>query len=114
MGLFPRACFGFDCYLIQVIKRLIELIFYRFLSTLIQLKKCIKKAPPLRSEEVGLAHDAHELVLGDLAVTVTVSLLDHLLDLVIGHVLTELLGHTLEVTEGNLACLVVVKQTEGF
>ena len=40
------------------------------------------------SEEVGLAHDTHELVLADLAVAVAIGLLDHLLDLVVGHVLT--------------------------
>ena len=39
------------------------------------------------SEEVGLAHDAHELILADLAVTITIGLLDHLLDLIVGHVL---------------------------
>ena len=39
------------------------------------------------SEEVGLAHDAHELVLADLAVAIPIGLLDHLLDLIVGHVL---------------------------
>ena len=39
------------------------------------------------SEEVGLSHDAHELLLRDLAIAITVSLLDHLLDLVVCHVL---------------------------
>ena len=39
------------------------------------------------SEEVGLTHDAHELVLRDLTITVAISLLDHLLDLIVCHVL---------------------------
>ena len=39
------------------------------------------------SEEVGLTHDAHELVLRDLTITVAISLLDHLLALIVSHVL---------------------------
>ena len=42
------------------------------------------------SEEVGLAHDTHELVLRDFTVTIAISLLDHLLDLIICHILAEL------------------------
>ena len=88
---------GFDCNLIQVIKRLIDLIFCRkvvsSLSDRISLVR--EKGAILRSEEVGLAHDAHEFIFADLAVAVTVSLLDHLLDLVVSHVLAELLSHAL-------------------
>lgn len=54
-----------------------------------------EKGAILRSEEVGLAHDAHEFIFANLAVAVTVSLLDHLLDFVISHVLAELLSHAL-------------------
>ena len=68
----------------------------------------------IASEEVGLLHDAHELVLANLAVAVSVGLVDHLLDLVVGHVLAELLGHPLEVLEGDFAGLIVVEESEGF
>merc|ERR1712006_36344 len=57
-------------------------------------------------------HDAEELLLVDLAIAITVGLVNHLLELLVGHVLTELLGHTLEVLEGDLAGLVVVEETE--
>ena len=64
------------------------------------------------SEEVGLTHDAHELFLRDLAIAVTVGFLDHFSDLIIGHVLAELLGDTLEVSEGDLARLIIVEESE--
>merc|ERR1719379_2723281 len=66
------------------------------------------------SEEVGLAHDAHELLLVDGVVAVSVGLVDHLLDLLVGHVLTELLGDALEVLEGDLAIALVVEETESL
>merc|ERR1712227_1144703 len=62
--------------------------------------------------EATALHDAEELLLVDLAIAVTVGLVNHLLQLLIGHVLTELLGHTLEVLEGDLAGLVIVEETE--
>ena len=49
----------------------------------------------MHSEEVGLAHDSHELIFADFAIAITVSLFDHLLDLIVCHVLAELLSHAL-------------------
>jgi hypothetical protein len=68
----------------------------------------------LYSEEVGLAHDAHELFLVDGVVVVAVSLVNHLLDFFVSHVLTKLLSDTLEVLEGDLAVLLIVEQTESL
>ena len=59
-----------------------------------------------------LLHDAQELLLVDLAVAVTVSLLDHLRQLLVRHVLAQLLRHALQVAERDLAGLVVVEQLE--
>jgi len=67
-----------------------------------------------RSEQVGFAHNTHELLFGNLAITIAVSLLDHLLNLVVGHVFTKLFGDALEVAERDLACLVVIKQLESL
>ena len=64
------------------------------------------------SEEVGLAHDSHELFLRDLAVTVTVGFVDHLLNFFVGHVLAELLGDSFQVFERDFACLIIVEKTE--
>ena len=53
-----------------------------------------------------------ELLLVDLAVAVDVGLVDHLLQLLVCHVLAELARHPLQVAEGDLACLVVVEELE--
>jgi len=92
-GRYLQLSAAFDCDLIQVIKRLIDLSFC-FLLLLIYTVMLKKGAIP-HSEEVSLTHDAHELLLGNLAITIAVSLLDHLLNLVIGHVLAELLSNAL-------------------
>merc|ERR1711868_286904 len=57
-------------------------------------------------------HDAEELVLVHLTIAITIGLVDHLLELLVGHVLTELLSDALQVLEGDLASLVVVEETE--
>merc|ERR1719387_1172954 len=64
------------------------------------------------SEEVGLLHDPQEFFLVDLAVTVTICLVDHLLELLIRHPLPKLLSHALQVLEGDLPRLVVVEEPE--
>ena len=64
--------------------------------------------------QTGLLHDADEFFLADFAITITVGFINHLLQLLIRHVLTQLLSDTLEVPERDLAGLVVVEQTEGL
>merc|ERR1719183_765052 len=59
-----------------------------------------------------LLHDAVELVAVDLAITITVSLVDHVLELLIIDVLAQLLSHAGEVAEGDLVGGVVVEQLE--
>merc|ERR1719321_220667 len=66
------------------------------------------------SEEVRLLHDAQELLLVHLPVSVAVSLVDHLLQLLVRHPLPELLRHPLQVLEGDLPGLVVVEEPEGL
>ena len=66
------------------------------------------------SEKVSLLHDSHELFLANFAITVSVSLIDHLLNLVICHIFAEFLGNALEVLEANFSGLVIVKQPEGL
>ncbi len=68
----------------------------------------------LCSEKVGLSHDSVEFFLTDLAITVAVSLVDHLLNLIVGHILAELLGNALEVLKRDLVCVVVVKEAESL
>merc|ERR1711865_359453 len=64
-------------------------------------------------EEVALLlHDAVELIKVDLAITITVSLVDHVLELLVIDVLSELLGHAGKVAEGDLVGVVVVEQLE--
>merc|ERR1719456_867345 len=67
--------------------------------------------PLARSEEVGLLHDAQEFLLIDLTIAIAIGLVNHLLKLFISHALTKLLGHTLEILEGDLARLIIVEET---
>ena len=62
------------------------------------------------SEEVGLTHNAHELVFVDLTIAIAVSLVDHFLNLFVGHVLSEFLGDASQIMEGDFACVVVVEK----
>merc|ERR1719515_311916 len=64
------------------------------------------------SEEVGLLHDPQEFFLVDLAVTVTICLVDHLLELLLRHPLPKLLRHALQILEGDLSRLVVIEEPE--
>ncbi|CAH0371854.1 unnamed protein product, partial [Pelagomonas calceolata] len=59
-------------------------------------------------------HDAQKLVLVDFAVAVPIRLVDHLLELLVRHVLAELLRDALQVPERDLARLVVVEEPEGL
>mmetsp|Transcript_63798 Transcript_63798/g.129579 ORF Transcript_63798/g.129579 Transcript_63798/m.129579 type:complete len:220 (+) Transcript_63798:657-1316(+) len=62
--------------------------------------------------QARLLHDPEELLLVDLAITIAVSFLDHLCELLVSHVLAELLRHALEVAEGDLPCLIIIEQPE--
>merc|ERR1711868_180837 len=64
-------------------------------------------------EEVALLlHDAVELVDVDLTIAITVGLVDHVLELLIVDVLTELLSHAGEVAEGDLVGVVIIEELE--
>merc|ERR1719498_910197 len=76
------------------------------------IKLAIKLESVTSSEEVGLLHDAQELLLVNFPIAITVSLIDHLLKLLIGHPLTQLLRDALQVLEGNLAGLIIVEEAE--
>merc|ERR1712066_33299 len=66
------------------------------------------------SEEVRFLHDAQELLFVDLPISVSVGFVDHLLQLLVGHPLAEFLCDPLQILEGDLACLVVIEETEGL
>merc|ERR1712184_168132 len=59
-----------------------------------------------------LLHDAVELINVDLAITIAVSLVDHVLELLIVDVLTELLSDTGKVAEGDLVGVVIIEELE--
>merc|ERR1719310_1656638 len=59
-----------------------------------------------------LLHDAVELVKVDLTIAITVGLVDHVLELLVIDVLTELLSHAGEVAEGDLVGVVVIEELE--
>merc|ERR1711964_511291 len=64
------------------------------------------------SEEVGLLHDAQELLLVHLTVTIAVCFVNHLLKFLVSHPLAELLRDTLQVLERDLASLIIIEQAE--
>ena len=66
------------------------------------------------SEKVGLLHDSHELFFANFAVTVSVSLIDHLLNLIVCHIFAEFLGNALEVLEANFSGLIIIEEPEGL
>merc|ERR1712205_287127 len=63
-------------------------------------------------EATLLLHDAVELINVDLTIAITVSLVDHVLELLIVDVLAELLSNTGKVAEGDLVGVVVVEEHE--
>merc|ERR1740133_195435 len=66
----------------------------------------------LASEQVCLLHDAEELLLIHLAITITICLIDHLLQLLVSHAFAKLLSDTLQILEGDLASLIIVEEPE--
>merc|ERR1711912_59417 len=91
----------------------------RFLLISLQSKAFAKGGVEVLVEEgcrknlILLAHDSvDELVLVEHAIAILVSPVHHLLKLIIGHVLAELLAHTLQVLEGHGTGLVVIEQLE--
>merc|ERR1719465_153279 len=81
-------------------------------STVHKLKLEVIIGGEILEEVALLLHDAVELINVDLTITVTVGLVDHVLELLIIDVLTELLSNTGEVAEGDLVGVVIVKQLE--
>ena len=63
------------------------------------------KAHGITLVQTGLLHDADEFLLADFTITITVGFINHLLQLLVCHVLTQLLSNTLEVSERDLASL---------
>ena len=90
---------GFDCYLIQVIKKLVNPLFCRYKLLNRHVVSGVDVHVGLcehliccthSSEEVGLAHDAHELVLVDLTISIFVELINHGLELIITQIFLHL------------------------
>lgn len=90
-------------------------------ATKIEREKYGKKKKGIQSEwtentlvQTGLLHDTEELVFVDLTITIAIGLFNHLHQFFVGHVLSNLLGHTTKVAEGNLASLIIIEETEGL
>ena len=58
--------------------------------------------------ERGLLHNPDELLLAHFAVAVAIGLVNHLLKLLVRHVLTQLLCNALQILEGDLACKLLI------
>merc|ERR1719213_903848 len=66
------------------------------------------------SEEICLLHDTEKFLLVDLTVAIPVCLINHFLKLLVCHPFAKLLGHALQVLEGDFARLVIIEQTESL
>merc|ERR1719238_1994954 len=66
------------------------------------------------SEEIRLFHDTEKFLLVDLTVAIPVCLINHFLKLLVCHPFAKLLGHALQVLEGDFARLVIIEQTESL
>ena len=66
----------------------------------------------LHSSKGLLSHDVEEVVEGHSAISVGVSTVNHLLELLVSHGLTELAGNATQVSQGDGAGVVVVEQAE--
>ena len=63
------------------------------------------------SKEIRLLHDSQEFFLVRFADAIAVSFINHLLKFSIGHTFTKLFGNMLQVLEGGLTSLAVIKAT---
>ena len=67
-----------------------------------------------RLEEIGLFHYLDEVLLLDLTITVLISLFNHFPELLISHIFSQLLCHSLKFLEANAAFTFSVKESEGL
>ena len=66
------------------------------------------------SKQIGLLHDSDELLLADFPIPVPVSLVNHLLELIISHSLSQLPRHSLQIFQTYFPRVVVVKKPESL
>lgn len=66
------------------------------------------------SEEIGLFHYSDELLFADLSIPVSVCLINHFLQLLISHRLSELSCDSLEVLQGDLAGCIIIEEPESL
>mmetsp|Transcript_53220 Transcript_53220/g.61005 ORF Transcript_53220/g.61005 Transcript_53220/m.61005 type:complete len:203 (-) Transcript_53220:101-709(-) len=65
-------------------------------------------------EQVGLLHDSQEFFLRDFTITISVGFVDHFLQFIIGHIFSQFLGNSLQVSEGDFTSFIIIKQSESL
>jgi hypothetical protein len=50
----------------------------------------------------------------DISIAISICLVNHLLQLLVSHILAQFLGNAFQISERNLACLVVVEESKRF
>merc|ERR1712187_359893 len=70
------------------------------------------RLPATASGQIRLFHDTQKLLLVYFSITVAVGLIDHLLKLLVCHTFAKLLCNAFQILERDLACLIVIEQTE--
>lgn len=66
------------------------------------------------SEQVCLFHYPDKLFFTDLPVAVSVRFVNHFLQLLVGHCLSQFSCHSLQILQWNFSCVVVVKKSESL
>lgn len=67
-----------------------------------------------RSKEIGFLHNPDELLLTDFTISISVCLVDHFLEFIIIHGLSELSGNPFQILQGDFACAVIIKQSKSL
>ena len=66
------------------------------------------------SEEVGFLHYSDKLLFIDFSVTVSISLVDHFLKLLVCHCFSQFTSNSLQIFEAYLSCVIIIKKSECF
>lgn len=67
-----------------------------------------------KSKEIGLFHDTNKLLLVDFSVSVTIGLIDHLLELLVSHCFAQFSCDSLQILQRDLASAVIIEKSKSL
>ena len=66
------------------------------------------------SEQVSLFHDPDKLFFTNLSISISVSFVNHFLELFICHGFAQFSSNSFQILEGKFSCVIIVKKPESF